>query len=85
MSRHDEIADGLDRVRDRIVAACEDADRDPGEVTLVVITKYFPASDVRILADLGVTSLVSHPPTLEELFLHHYREELDRDGVGPPR
>jgi ABC-2 type transport system ATP-binding protein len=43
------------------------------------------AEVVRHLGDLGVTSLVSHPPTLEELFLHHYREELDRDGVGPPR
>ena len=30
------------------------ADRDPGEVTLVVVTKFFPASDVRVLAELGV-------------------------------
>lgn len=33
---------------------------------------------VRRLADLGVTSLVSHPPTLEELFLRHYGDELAR-------
>ena len=33
------------------------ADRDPGEVTLVAVTKFFPASDVRILADLGVTDV----------------------------
>jgi ABC-2 type transport system ATP-binding protein len=32
---------------------------------------------VRALAPLGVRSLVSHPPTLEELFLRHYQEELD--------
>ena len=31
------------------------AGRDPGEVTLVVVTKFFPAADVRLLADLGVT------------------------------
>jgi ABC-2 type transport system ATP-binding protein len=31
---------------------------------------------VRRLAELGVRSLVSHPPTLEELFLRHYGDEL---------
>ncbi len=28
---------------------------------------------IRVLAQAGVRSLVSHPPTLEELFLRHYR------------
>ncbi|HEY8544467.1 MAG TPA: ABC transporter ATP-binding protein [Acidimicrobiales bacterium] len=31
---------------------------------------------VRRLAELGVRSLVSRPPTLEELFLRHYGDEL---------
>jgi pyridoxal phosphate enzyme (YggS family) len=30
------------------------AGRDPGEVTLVAVTKTFPASDVRLLSELGV-------------------------------
>lgn len=34
---------------------------------------------VRRLSELGVTSLVSHPPTLEELFLRHYGDELAHD------
>lgn len=54
MSRADDVREGLDRVRSRIAAACADVGRDPDEVTVVVITKFFPASDVRILADLGV-------------------------------
>jgi ABC-2 type transport system ATP-binding protein len=38
---------------------------------------------VRALAPLGVRSLISHPPTLEELFLRHYQDELDElEGVG---
>ncbi|HEU5036005.1 MAG TPA: YggS family pyridoxal phosphate-dependent enzyme [Nocardioides sp.] len=57
MSRRDEIAAGLGTVRGRIASACADAGRDPGEVRLVVVTKFFPASDVRILADLGVTDV----------------------------
>jgi pyridoxal phosphate enzyme (YggS family) len=41
-------------VRARIAAACASAGRDPGEVTLVVVTKTYPPSDVRLLAELGV-------------------------------
>ena len=57
MSRRDEIAANLDRVYARIAAACRDAGRDPDEITLVVVTKFFPASDVRLLAELGVTDV----------------------------
>ena len=53
--RSEELADRLEAVRRRIETACAAADRDPGEVTLVAVTKFFPASDVRVLADLGVT------------------------------
>jgi pyridoxal phosphate enzyme (YggS family) len=57
MSRRDEIAANLEAVRTRIATACADAGRDADEVRLVVVTKYFPASDVRILADLGVADV----------------------------
>jgi PLP dependent protein len=53
-ARRDEIAANLDRVRARIAAACGRAGREPDEVTLTVVTKFFPASDVRLLAELGV-------------------------------
>jgi ABC-2 type transport system ATP-binding protein len=36
---------------------------------------------LRHLTDLGVVSLTSTPPTLEELFLRHYGDELAEDGV----
>ena len=32
---------------------------------------------VRALAGLGVRSLAAHPPTLEELFLRQYGDEVD--------
>ena len=53
-ARREEVAGRLEAVRGRIAAACEKAGRDPGEVTLTVVTKFFPASDVRLLAELGV-------------------------------
>ena len=55
--RSDEIAARLADVRRRIAVAANDAGRDPDDVTRVAVTKFFPASDVRILADLGVTDL----------------------------
>jgi len=44
----------LTAVRDRIRAACDAAGRMPQSVTLVAVTKTFPASDVRLLSGLGV-------------------------------
>ncbi len=54
VSRRDEIAAGLGAVRARIAAACRDAGRAEDDVALVVVTKYFPETDVRHLAELGV-------------------------------
>jgi pyridoxal phosphate enzyme (YggS family) len=53
-ARRIEIGAGLDAVRARISAGCRAVGRDPTEVTLVVVTKTYPASDVALLAELGV-------------------------------
>jgi pyridoxal phosphate enzyme (YggS family) len=52
--RRRQVAENLAAVRDRIAVACAEAERKPDEVTLTVVTKFFPASDLRILAALGV-------------------------------
>jgi pyridoxal phosphate enzyme (YggS family) len=57
VTRRDEIEAGLARVRERIAAACADAGRSSDDVRLVVVTKFFPASDVRLLAELGVADV----------------------------
>ncbi len=56
-ARRDEVAANLGKVRDRIAAACAAAGRDAAEVTLVAVTKTYPASDVALLAGLGVTDV----------------------------
>lgn len=58
--RRDELAANLQRVRERIDAACAAAGRSPEQLTLVVVTKFFPASDVALLADLGVTDVAEN-------------------------
>jgi PLP dependent protein len=56
-ARADELSANLKALRARIAAACAAAGRPAGDVTLVAITKTFPASDVRLLAGLGVTDV----------------------------
>jgi pyridoxal phosphate enzyme (YggS family) len=58
--RRQEIAAGLAAVRERIAGACEQSGRDADDVLLIVVTKFFPASDVRVLADLGVTDVAEN-------------------------
>lgn len=52
-SRRAELADALAVVRRRIERACAAAGRSADDVTLVVVTKTFPATDVVQLAALG--------------------------------
>jgi pyridoxal phosphate enzyme (YggS family) len=55
--RRAQLAANLDEVRGRIARACRAAGRDPASVTLVAVTKTYPASDVELLASLGVTDI----------------------------
>lgn len=62
-SRHDderrraELVTAVGAVRARIADACAAAGRDQHSVTLVAVTKTYPASDVAILAQIGVTDI----------------------------
>jgi pyridoxal phosphate enzyme (YggS family) len=57
VNRAAELAANLGAVRARIAGACAEAGRPTDDVRLVVVTKFFPAEDVRLLADLGVTDV----------------------------
>ncbi|GGT52225.1 YggS family pyridoxal phosphate enzyme [Streptomyces kurssanovii] len=52
--RRTELAKNLAAVEERIASACAAAGRERDEVTLIVVTKTYPASDVRLLHELGV-------------------------------
>ena len=53
--RRGELEKNLAEVRNRIAAACAAAGRDPGEITLIAITKTRPPADVLLLHELGLT------------------------------
>ncbi|MFD9035842.1 YggS family pyridoxal phosphate-dependent enzyme [Streptomyces sp. NPDC059567] len=58
--RKAELAENLARVEERISAACAAAGRKRADVTLIVVTKTYPASDVRLLHELGVRDVAEN-------------------------
>jgi PLP dependent protein len=56
-ARLEELRGNLRAVRERLDAACRAAERDPGEVAVVAVTKTYPADDVVRLARLGITDI----------------------------
>lgn len=55
-----EIAAALAAVERRIDRACANAGRSRDEITLVAVTKTFPAADVRALAELGIVDVAEN-------------------------
>ena len=56
IDRRSEIAGNLETVREQISKAAQSAGRSVDEITLIAVTKTFPASDVEILKELGVSN-----------------------------
>lgn len=75
-------------IRAELLGDPGDLSRIPGvdDVTLANATLHCQVDGehlgalIRVLGDVGVRSLVSTPPTLEDLFLRHYR--VDGPGTG---
>ena len=53
-ARHNEISQNLAAVEREICLAAEKSNRERSEITLIVVTKNFPVSDVVHLYDLGI-------------------------------
>lgn len=56
MTRLEDLASGLARVRARVTSAMTSSGRTEAP-TLIVVTKYFPPTDVDLLTSLGVTDI----------------------------
>lgn len=55
--RQAELARNVASVRERISATCTQVGRDSQGVTIVAVTKTWPATDVRLLAQLGIAHM----------------------------
>jgi ABC-2 type transport system ATP-binding protein len=54
---------------------------DDGQIRFEVDGEHVDGA-VRALSQLGVRALTAHPPTLEQLLLRHYGDELERGNGG---
>jgi PLP dependent protein len=76
-----ELAANLARVGERVQAACERAGRAPQDVTVVVVTKTYPAADVVRLVGLGVRDLAENRDQEASAKVAEVEASL---GSGPP-
>lgn len=60
LGRAEQIGASVEQVRSLIAEAAHCAHRDPAEIRLLPVTKFHPASDLRILHDLGFTDLAEN-------------------------
>jgi pyridoxal phosphate enzyme (YggS family) len=56
-NRLSEIRSNLEIIESRISNACSAAGRDISEITLIAVTKTYPASDVDLLKELGIENV----------------------------
>jgi uncharacterized pyridoxal phosphate-containing UPF0001 family protein len=56
-TRRAELAANLTDLRARIERACRDANRSASDITLIAVTKTFPATDVALLCELGIADV----------------------------
>src|SRR5690606_27654199 len=85
------LAERLETIRDRIASACAKAKREPGEVTLIAVTKYAAPEQIREIVQLGVSDLgesrvqvlAQRGPQINEFFAR--RQQSDEQVPGKLR
>ena len=83
-SRREELAAGLAAVRQRVERACAASGRRPEELELIAVTKFFPASDADLLAELGVRHIGEnrHQEAVEKVDQLRHRDLLTVHFIG---
>jgi pyridoxal phosphate enzyme (YggS family) len=84
-----ELATNLERVNERIKVAAEAVDRDPNSITLIVVTKTFPVSDIKMLYELGARNFGENrdqegalkAPELPEDCLWHFQGQIQSNKL----
>ena len=80
-----ELVDALAALRSRLAAAAEAADRKLGEIQLLPITKFFPATDVAILSRLGCPAFGESRDQEAAAKVDEVARLLDGSQDGPQR
>ncbi|WP_420753085.1 YggS family pyridoxal phosphate-dependent enzyme [Rhodococcus sp. O3] len=81
-ARRAELAEALAAVRARLDEAARAAGRAPGDVALLPVTKYFPASDAILLHELGCRSFGESREQEATPKIARFRESVTDPGVA---
>ena len=81
--REVELAESLDAVRTRLDRAAAAAGRDPGEIELLPVTKFFPPSDVILLRKLGCVAFGESREPEASNKVAEVADLLSREVPGP--
>ena len=93
-ARRAELSESLEQVHQRIAAACTATSRSRGDVQLIVVTKFFPVSDIETLCQLGVTDIgenrdqeasakiSSLPPEVRQRLHVHFIGQVQSNKAG---
>ena len=90
MAKRSPLAEKLDEVKERIASAAAKAKRDPGEITLIAVTKTASPEQIREILQLGVSDLgesrvqvlTQRAAQLNEFF---QRRAIRGEGAAPQR
>lgn len=82
MKRLPEIADNLAKIMERVDRACALAARNPSEITLIAVTKTYPASDLEILSELGIKNVGENKDQEAREKHSEIKSDLDWHFVG---
>lgn len=83
-SRRAALAANAAAVRARVEAACVAAGRDPGEVTIIAVTKTFPAADVAAMVELGFADVAENREQELATKVAALAGRLGADAAGAP-
>lgn len=90
MAKRSPLAEKVDEIKERIASAAAKAKRDPGEITLIAVTKTASPEQIREVLQLGVSDLgesrvqvlTQRAAQLNEFF---QRRAIHGDGAPPQR
>jgi PLP dependent protein len=82
MNRKAQLRERLDQINDQISNACKKVNRDISEITLIAVTKNFPASDVEILAQLGIQNVGENKDQEAKEKFNQVQADIDWHFVG---
>ncbi len=77
-----EIAENYKKIKTRILDACNKTGRNPTEVTLIAITKTYPANDIDLLKSLGIENVGENKDQEASLKFNEVKNKFTWHFVG---